>query len=327
MRTSQEIKVIADGIYSEVANGLSSLSEVKRSNVAAMLEKSGDDRLADIMALVGDIESVLKGPRVSDVGLPSYLSKVSYEEDGDLSSITITVRTKLKSSYRYRKDTQVAVDANFIANAGEAYVSALYDMFYIEEASANVVALNEKVAEICQTAEIPYSFRFAVDTESDAMVLSINDREVVFNANISRAHDVSSLGIFKSGDEYDNIVSAATIEKIVTALKAAQTPVQLIKGNVQLIKDVTGVSTKKRASKIIRGSYHRQAKYLSGTKAGVGYFDETVKIDGEDVDVFALVAKNEEGDLSIVLSPFDVKTMYNVDFDVIAAVKEQLAQA
>ena len=326
MRTNQEIKQIADSIYSEVATGLSNLSDVKKSAVEVMLAKSGEDRLPDLTALISDIEAVLKGARVDGVSLPAYLSKMTYE-DGNLDSVTITVRTKLKSPYKYRKDTVVKVDGDFILNAGDAYVEALYDMFYIEEANANIAVLNDKIAEIVAAAEVPYSFRFAVDTGSTAMVLSINDSEVVFNANLGRAHDVSSLGILKSGDEYDNLVCQAATDKIVTALKAAQTPVQLIKSNVSLIKDVTGVSTKKRASKIIRGSYHRQAKYLNGTKAGVGYFDETVQVNGEDVDVFALVAKAEDGELSLVLSPFDVKTMYNVEFDVLEAVKEQLASA
>lgn len=325
MRTSKEIKSIADTIYQEVHTGLSSVAAAKTSKVEAMLGKSGLERLPDITSLVADVEATMKAPHVGDVGLPQYLSKVTYEGE-TLDSVTITVRTKLKSSYKYRKDTVVAVDAKFVESVGKAFVDALFDMFYIEEAIANIAALNDKVAEIVAQAEVPYSFRFAVDTESNAMVLSINDSEVVFNANITKAHDVSSLGIFQSGDEYDNLVSSATVEKIITALKAAQTPVQLIKANVPLIKEVTGVSTKKRASKLIRGSYHRQARYLSGTKAGVGYFDETVNINGEDVDVFALVAKNEEGELSVVLSPFDVKTMYNVEFDVVAAVKEQLAQ-
>lgn len=326
MRTNQEIKQIADGIYKEVTEGLSTLYDVKKPVVAAMLEKSGDERLEAITSLVADVEAIVKAPRVDGIGLPAYLSKVTYE-DGNLSAVTITVRTKLKSSYKYRKDTVVAVDEDFVVNAGDAFVTPLYDMFYIEQANENVVALNEKVAEIVAQAEVPYSFRFDVDAESDAMVLAINDSEVVFNANISKMHDISRMGIFKSGDEYDNIVCSATTEKIITALKAAQTPVQLIKANVPIIKDVTGVSTKKRASKIIRGSYHRQAKYLGGTKSGIGYFDETVKINGEDVDVFALVAKAEDGEITVVLSPFDVKTLYNVEFDVVAAVKEQLAQA
>lgn len=324
MRTSSEIKAIADGIYAEVSQGLSTLTEVKKAAVESMLGKSGDEKLADIVALVGDIEAVLKAPSVDGVSLPPYLSKVTYE-DGNLDTVTVTVRTKLKSTYKYRKDTAVAVDADFLAHVGDVYVQALYDMYYIEQAIANVDALNEKVGEILAQAEVPYSFRFAVDTETDAMVLAINDKEVVFNANISRAHDISSMGIFKDGDEYDNIVRESSIEKLVTALKAAQTPVQLIKGNVALIKDVTGVSTKKRASKLIRDSYHRKARYLAGTKAGVGYFDENVTIGGEEVNVFAIVSKDENGEIAVVLSPFDVKTLYNVEFDVVAAVKEQMA--
>lgn len=326
MRTSKEIKHIADTIYQEIETGIEAVTAAKKGRVESMLAKAGEARLEDITALFADVEAIVKAPRVDGVGLPQYLSKVTYEGE-DLHSVTITIRSKLKSTYKYRKDTVVAVDADFVENVCAAVVVPLFEMFHIEMALDNVASLNEKVAEIVSQAEVPYGFRFDVDTDSNAMVLSINDKEVVFNANIAKAQDVSGLGIFQSGDEYDNMVSAATIEKIVTALKAAQTPVQLIKAGVPLIRDVTGVSTKKRASKLIRGSYHRQARYLSGTKSGVGYFDETVNINGEDVNVFALVAKAEGGELSVVLSPFDVKTLYNVEFDVVAAVKEQMAQA
>ena len=324
MRTNKEIVTIADGIYAEATKGLSNLAEVKKNIVASIGEKSVEDGVAILQGLVADIEAVLKAPRTEGVGLPAYLAKMVYE-DGKLDKVTISVRTKLKSDYKYRKDTVVAVDEDFITNAGKAYIDALYDMFYIEQAIENVNELNEKIAEIIAENEIPYSFKFAVNADVDAIVLSIDNNEVVFNANIARAHEIASLGIFKSGDEYNDLICAEATEKLVASLKAVQTPVQLIKGNVALIKEVTGVSTKKRASKLIRGSYHRQAKFLNGVKAGIGYFEETVKIGGEDVEVFALVSKAEDGELAVVLNPFDVKTLYNVDYDVLGAVKAQLA--
>lgn len=323
MRTNKEIVQIANGIYSDATAALANLAEVKKEQVSSIADMSVESGLAVIQSIIADIEAVLKAPRVDGVGLPAYLSKLTYE-DGNLSKVTVSVRTKLKSEYKYRKDTVVAVDEDFISNAGKAYIDALYDMFYIEEAIANVSALNDKIAEIISDNEIPYSFKFVVDAGTDAIVLSINNSEVVFNANIARAHDIASLSIFKSGDEYNDLICKEATDKLVASLKAIQTPVQLIKGNVALIKDITGVSTKKRASKLIRGSYHRQAKYLNGVKSGVGYFNETVNINGEDVDVFALVAKAEDGTLSVALNPFDVKTLFNVDFDVIAAVKEQM---
>lgn len=324
MRSNKEIVQIAEGIYSEATSALANLAEVKKSQVTSISGKSVSEGIAVIQSLVADIEAVLKAPRVDGVGLPAYLSKITYDED-KIDRVTVSVRTKLKSDYKYRKDTVVTVDENFIINAGKAYIDALYDMFYIEEAIANVNALNEKVATIIAENDINFSFKFVVDATTDAIVLAIDNNEVVFNANIARAHDISSLGIFKSGDEYNDLICKEATGKLIAALKTVQTPVQLIKGNVALIKEVTGVSTKKRASKLIRGSYHRQAKYLNGVKAGVGYFDETVKINGEDVEVFALVSKAEDGQLTVVLNPFDVKTLYNVDFDVIAEVKKQMA--
>ena len=199
-------------------------------------------------------------------------------------------------------------------------------MFHINEAMENIEALNAKVAGIIAENEIPYSFSFVVDANSSATVLSVNDNEVVFNASITRAQDIASLAIFRDGSEYNNLIRQEATDNLVAALKSIQTPVQLIKGNVALIKEVTGVSTKKRASKLIRDSYHRQAKFLGKVKTGVGYFDETVKINGEDVEVFALVSKAEDGTIALVLSPFDVKTLYKVDYDVVEAVKAQLTE-
>ena len=198
-------------------------------------------------------------------------------------------------------------------------------MLCIELAVENVNDLNEKVATIVAENDIPYSVAFAVDNNDDAMVLEITDKSIVFNASIQKAHEISNLSIFQSGDEYSDYVSETAVAKLAEALKAIQTPVQLIKGNIQLIADVTDITTKKRASKIIRGAYHRQTKYLGGVKAGVGYFNEDVTINGETVEVFALVEKNKEGNLEVVLKPFDVKTLLNVDFDVLSAVKAQLA--
>lgn len=323
MRTNKEIVKIASGIYAEATASLAKLAEVKKAQVASIVGKNVEDVIETVQAIVTDIESVLKAPRVDGVGLPTYLSKLSYN-DANANKVTISVRTKLKSEYKYRKDTDVTVDEDFIVNAGKAYIDALYDMFYIEEAIVNVAALNTKIAEIIAENEIPFSCKFAVDVDTDAVVLSISNEEVVFNANIARAHDIASLGIFKSGDEYNNLICAEATAKLVASLKAVQTPVQLIKGNVALIKDITGVSTKKRASKLIRGSYHRQAKYLGSVKTGIGYFEETVKIGGEETEVFALVAKAEDGKLSVVLNPFDIKTLYNVDYDVLKAVKAAL---
>lgn len=325
MRTSKDIVRIADGIYAEAVNNINKLAEVRQGVVTSIAGKPAEEVIGTVTDLIDGIETGVKAPNVDGVKLPAYLSKVTYEADGS-SEVTITVRTKLKSAYKYRKDAVVALDEDFITNAGKVYIDALFDMFHINEAMENIEALNAKVAGIIAENEIPYSFSFVVDANSSAIVLSVNDNEVVFNASITRAQDIASLAIFRDGSEYNNLIRQEATDNLVAALKSIQTPVQLIKGNVALIKEVTGVSTKKRASKLIRDSYHRQAKFLGKVKTGVGYFDETVKINGEDVEVFALVSKAEDGTIALVLSPFDVKTLYKVDYDVVEAVKAQLTE-
>lgn len=325
MRTNKDIVRIADGINEEAVNNITKLAEARKAAVAEMAGKPAKEVIGAVTEIIAGIEASVASPRVDGVGFPTYLSKVTYE-DNDSSEVTVTIRTKLKSTYKYRKDVTVALDEEFIENVGKAYIDALFDMFYIDEATQNVEALNAKIASIIEENEIPYSFSFAVDANSTAIVLSVNDNEVVFNASIPRAHDIASLPIFKSGDEYNDLICKEATDNLVEALKSIQTPVQLIKGGVDIIKEVTGVSTKKRASKLIRDSYHRQAKFLCKVKTGVGYYNETVNINGEDVEVFALVSKAEDGTIALVLSPFDVKTLSKVDYDVVEAVKAQLAE-
>lgn len=325
MRTNKDIVRIADGINEEAVNNITKLAEARKDTVAEIAGKPAKEVIGSVTEIIAGIEASVASPRVDGVGFPTYLSKVTYE-DNDSSEVTVTIRTKLKSTYKYRKDVIVALDDEFIENVGKAYIDALFDMFYIDEATQNVEALNAKIASIIEENEIPYSFSFAVDANSTAIVLSVNDNEVVFNASVPRAHDIASLPIFKSGDEYNDLICKEATDNLVEALKSIQTPVQLIKGGVDIIKEVTGVSTKKRASKLIRDSYHRQAKFLGKVKTGVGYYNETVNINGEDVEVFALVSKAEDGTIALVLSPFDVKTLSKVDYDVVEAVKAQLAE-
>lgn len=325
MKTQALVTKIANGIYAQVNAGISTLAENSKDSVQGLQDKSVDEGLAIVSTLVSAVEANIKAARVDGFALPAFLSKVSVN-DNNMNVVYLTVKTKLKADYKYRKDAEITVDENLIKNIAQVYIDALFNMFYIEVARENVAELNDKLAEVIAENEIPYGVSFAVDVDTDASVLEVDNNKVVFNASISKAQDIASFSIFQQkDDEYSKLVYDKAIENLVAALKAIQTPVQLIKGNLQLVKDVTGISTKKRASKLIRESYHRKAMYLDRVKTGIGYYNEDVEINGETVEVFALVGKAEDGSLNVVLNPFNVKDLCNVDYDVIAAVKAQMA--
>lgn len=321
MRSYGKIHEIVDTIHSGALAAINNVANVKASAIESYAGTTVDDALNLAAGVAKDIEAVVKAQNCDGLFLPKFLSRVLSVGDS-ADKVVISVRTKLNSSYKYRKDTTVAIDADFVKNVGDAYLTALFEMFYIDIANENIADLNTVIDGIIAENEIPYSVKFAVDHTTDADVLSITDDVVVFNASIDKAMRVSDIGIMRGeDDDYSALITKAATDKFIAVLKTAQTTVQFMKSDNDVLKALTGLPTRKKASKLIRKSYHRQAKFLAGIKSGIGYYDETVIVDGEETDVFALVSKDEDGAMSVVLSPFDVKTLYNVDYDVLSAIQ------
>lgn len=317
---NKEITTIATGIYGMVSSNLVKLAEVNEGTLAKVKSMDAETAVSKIRELVAGVENIMTAAVFEGKGLPQYLTKVTYTE-GNLDEVTVSVRTKLRSPYKYVKEQTIPVDENFITAVGKLFTDALFDMYYIDAARENVAELNGKLLSITMENEIPYTVAFDVAPDSSAMVLDISDNCIVFNADVKSAHNIDSLPLYAGGDEYHDFVHDRAVEEIVSALKTAQTPVQLIKSKLGIIRDVTGVSTKKRVDKLIRCSFHRKAENLDKVKSGVGYYEGKAEINGETADVFALVSKNEGGEYEVYLSPFNVKTLDNVDFDVLNAVK------
>ena len=323
MKSNVVVSRIAEGLYSELQSKVQERVEVKKGYVDAMLASDDEEViLKNALDIAYSIEAAIVATKVEDEVYPKFLANLVVKEK---NRIALNVRTKLKSEFKYSSSTDIVVDSGFVTSLGKAYNDILFDMYLLQNATANAKELSTTINDIAKVAELPFDIAFAVDITSSAMVLEITDSKVVFNVSIDNALKAGNLALFKDADEYDIIARNHYINVIGEDLKGIQTPVQLIKSKAGFLKDILGGTTKKRASKIIRGSYHRQAKYLDKVKSGIGYYDETVKINGEDVDVFALVRKDANNDISVVLTPFDIKTLDNVDFDVVGAVKALLA--
>lgn len=322
MKTNGQITKIANGIYAEAKAGLDQFAEVKSGAVKGIEDKSVDEGVEIISDIMGGVEAIIKAPVVDGTSLPAFLSRFTYSDSFD--TITITIRSKLKSAVKFSKSVDIAVNEDIVKSISNAYIDSLYELFYLEEAMANVLELNDKIDALCKENEIPFTFGFDVQPYNNSVIIEITNDRVIFNADVTRAHEIAELSILQAGDEYSDFVCKEATEKLINTLKTVQTTTQLIKAKVDIISNITGTSTKKRASKLIRASYHRQAQFLNKVKEGVGYYNEEVEINGETVEVFALVRKDIDGTLSVVLNPFDVKTLFAVDFDVIAAVKEQM---
>lgn len=310
MRTELAIKTIANGIYGEYQKSIASFTEVRNADF-----DSATNKVELARELVKGIETIAKGCFYEGVGLPHFLSSISFEDE-KAEHIYITVRSGLKAPYKYKNDISVALNKAFIKTVSEFYSEALFEMFYIEEAIANVEGFNVAFADILKEAGITYSVEFVCDNTSKAKVLSITDTSVVINLTVATALQLADLDIFSNGDEYTALIAQGAREQVISGIQTAQTPAQFVKSNVKLIKELTGITTQKRIDKLIRASHHRKAENLKDVKAGIGYFE------GKEGDksIFALVTKSEDGSLEVTLSPIDINTLEPVEFDVLKAI-------
>lgn len=310
MRTEATIKSIANGIYGEFVKSITDFIGVRNADFSVATNKVELAR-----ELVKGIETIARGCFYNGVGLPHFLSSISFENE-NADHIYITVRSGLKAPYKYRKDTSMVLGTDFITKAGDFYIEALFDMFYIEEAIPNVAGFNTVFADILKEAGIAYDVKFVCDNTSKAKVLSITDTSVEINLTVAKALQLADLDIFSRGDEYTELVAQGAREQVIAGIQTAQTPAQFVKSNVKFIKELTGITSQKRIDKLIRASYHRKAENLKDVKSGIGYFEGKAG----DSDIFALISKAEDGTLTVVLNPIDINTLEPVEFDVLKAV-------
>lgn len=113
--------------------------------------------------------------------------------------------------------------------------------------------------------------------------------------------------------DYDKIIIERDKEKIASAVKDKTTP-QIVKTKLDIIETMTGIQTK-RAYNLIKDKYYICFDILN--ESGVGYIYKKVNINGTEVDIFALLEKSADGVVSVKLSPFNVKTNLNVNYDIL----------
>lgn len=324
MRKKSEIIRISNGLYGALTDKLASAPAVSEIDVKAIKKASFDKAHETVEAAKNTIDTIVKGVDFEGVFSNQFLTSMkSYELDGKLDYIELTIKSRLKAEYPYRHAVTIKCDDNLIKTMCETYAYALIQLLYVDFAGENIKEANSVIAGLIAENEIPFTFEFTISDKS-AMINSITDSKVVFNASIENAFELSRNPLFQSGDEYSDRVRETAVTALVERLKSVQTTTQLIKAGVDIIVELTGVKTKKRADKLIRQTYHKKAEHFNAVKTGIGYYEGTAKVDGEETEIFALLEKKEDGTIEVILAPFDIKTLFTVKADVLKKVKAAL---
>lgn len=294
------------------------MKKVKHLTLSELITSDDEDILYnDIVSLVNGVNTIYTAQIVDDISLPQRIVKVNYDRSNKREFVLV-LRSKLKAQTKYIMKRTLQITKNLIDDINAVFAEFLSDLFLIEVANENVNELNEKLRKFCKEY-LPYVIQFDINPEAVNYVTQISDDEIHFSVDIANAKYIYDLGFMSKDVEIETEASS----DLLNSLLSVQTTTQLVKAKVDLIKRVTGIATKKHANKILRECYHRNAKYLDSLKTGDAYFSNIVMIDGEEVNVFAIIHKDIDGTLSVLLHPFDIDTLFNVDFDVLAEIKNE----
>lgn len=317
---------IVGGLNDSLVTALHEFVDARNEGFARKIKEGSAEEVSNTLQEIRRaVEGVVKGTFYEGIRVADFTSVMNvYAEDGKVSSVNLIVKSKPASGVSIRRAESLTVTEDIASTMCEIYRDVAVQMLYASYANENIEALNGYIDAACEEAGVPYRFAF---TLGDKYIASVSDEKVVFGIGVDKALEIPALADFATGDEFSEFVASSEKEKLVSALKPIQTVPQLIKANLPHVVSVIGSKTLKRADSLIRLSYHQQAKYFNKTKAGIGYFAKTVKIGDEEVSIFSLLQKAEDGTISVVLSPFDVKTNFKVSFDVIAAVEAEMKEA
>ena len=323
MYKRKEITTAVEGLNEQLKLAFDKFIDNRSAYFLERLEGDFDTVFATVKNIRSGIEAVAKGTSFDDVRMSGFFSTMLPYTDGDkLSYIELSIKSRLKATVPYKVTRRIDINEDILTVMRDMYRGEFIQLLYIEYAVANLNEVNSLLVELCQQAGTPYTFEF---TLNENYIKEITDTKVVYGANIEKALSAATLTLFNTNSSFEEYLAEQGRDNLVKQLGTLQTTPQLIRANLDIVQELTGMKTHKRSDRLIRLSYHKKAQYLGNTKRSIGYFSDNVEIDGETVSVFALVGKDDNGEIVTVLSPFDVRTNFNVDFDVVSAVKKQLA--
>lgn len=315
-RTIEVINNLTNGFKADFAD----LKNARKAEVDA-IDVTSVEKSAGIIATLRDqLCIVARGVQVDGISVSKFATsyKIIENSKGGIDTIEFTVKSQMRAKHPFSYTSTIEGTSDIFDGMAETFVTALIELYKIDIAGENVDELNAILDAVFEENEITAKFNFALNNSK--YITEITNDCVTFGVSVDKALEINTLEIARCGNEWEDKCRNFEIEKIVSATKAAGTTVKLVKSNIEIISILTEVKSKKRADSLIRKSYSKKAIHLTA-KGGVGYVEKDVKIDGEDVSIFALVAKDAEGNMSVVLNPFNINTLFNVEYDVLADLK------
>lgn len=229
-----------------------------------------------------------------------------------ISLVLVTVTNVISSNKKFkfalslsnRNATEVAFD--FFT---DVYEKLMIDVM-IED---NLEKVNDILDRAAKEAGLDYAIKVVTPMGNEGKKIAfMSDQEIQFVADEERALNLDDILVLRDPEGLITEEMISDAFKVETeSIAEAQTPEQLVaKQGGLLVQYVCDISKLTKPMTLIKKISNKNVKNTRGEKDCIMYYNQD--------KVFALVAKRD-GNLEVILSPFETDTMRKVDVDVLAA--------
>lgn len=258
--------------------------------------------------VVASVPATINIPRVS-----LYVRATGNDQE-KISLVMVSVTNVLSSAKKFKFSLSLA-NRNATEIAFDFFETVYEQLITDTMIAENLEKVNEVLAKATEEAGLGYTIKVVTPMGNDGKKISfMSDEEIDFVADADRALSLDDVLVLQ---EPHGLVTEEMIEgafKVeVEGLAEAQTPEQLVaKHGGLLVQYVCDVSKLVKPITLIKKVCNRNIANTRGNKDCIMYYSKD--------KVYALVAKRD-GQLEVILSPFDTETLRKVDVDVLAGVQ------
>lgn len=298
------IALFTEGVAANLANNCEGLQleEFMAGNKVDLVRDCVDKIHNNVLAAVP-----------TNVEIPRISLYQSLQGDGEISIIVLTITNCISGTKKF-KFSFSATKRNTIGKIS-AFIQEVYEELILDSLmEANLVRVNEVLAQAVKDAGVGYEIKVVTPMGNKGKKVALmTDNEIHFVADEDNVFALDDILVLHQVEEFvtEEMIQDA-FKKEVDAIAEAQTTEQLVeKQGGMLVRYVCDISKLVKPMTIIKKITNKNVENIRGNKDAIVYYNK----DG----VFALLAKRD-GQLEVILSPFDVKTLRKVDLDVLKAV-------
>lgn len=276
------------------------------------MDEGNVDLVRDCVTKVKD-NVVAAIPVGIDIPRVSLYCRATGDADA-ISLVMVTITNVLSSDKKFkfslslsnRNATEVAFD----------FFEGVYERLIVDTMiEENLQDVNEILKNATEEAGLNYTVKIVPPMGNEGKKISfMSDEEIIFVADPDRALSLDDVLVLQEPHDLitDEMIEGA-FKVEVENLAEAQTPEQLVaKHGGLLVQYICDVSKLVKPMTLIKKICNKNIMNARGNKDCIMYYHK----DG----VFSLIAKRE-GNLEVILSPFDTDTLRKVDVDVLAGVE------